>query len=140
MKGLLCALLAILNVAIIQANESEIWTAELTGYCPCQKCCSWHYNENGDPVFDLRPNVRKKIGQTASMEMAQANWTLAMPKAFDYGTHVWAGDRLLGVCEDRGGAIKMKGNIVCIDVYFDTHKEALEFGRKKVKVLIKRSE
>jgi len=35
--------------------------------------------------------------------------------------------------EDRGGAIK--GNK--IDVFFDTHKEALNFGRQTAEVYIK---
>ena len=38
-----------------------------------------------------------------------------------------------GVVEDRGGAIKGPDRI---DLYFDSHSDALEWGRKRVKVEI----
>jgi 3D (Asp-Asp-Asp) domain-containing protein len=35
------------------------------------------------------------------------------------------------IADDRGGAIKIKNGIYHFDVWFKTHKEALQFGRKK---------
>jgi len=107
-------------------------TAELTAYCSCQKCCSWHFGKDGLPKFDLRPKQTKIVGQTASGAIARQGLTLAMPKGFAFGTHVYdSKGNLVGVCEDRGGAIKIKSGIVRIDVYFSSHKDALVFGRKK---------
>jgi 3D (Asp-Asp-Asp) domain-containing protein len=101
---------------------------KLTHYCSCQKCCSWHYNDKGQPVFNLRPNVVKIIGQTASGVIAKQGVTLAMPKQFPFGTELYVKGTLLGICQDRGGAIKVKDNLICIDVYMDSHKEALKKG------------
>jgi len=119
-------------------DKNETYTVILTGYDSCQKCCSWHYNEKGQPVFNLRPNVVKTIGQTASGKMAKEGRTIAMPKEFPFGTRFrWKGKTY--VCEDRGGAIKKNGNVIKIDVYFDSHKKALEFGVKRLKsVKVKR--
>jgi 3D (Asp-Asp-Asp) domain-containing protein len=120
--------------------RSEEYNAILTAYCPCQSCCSWHYGEDGKPKFNLRPNVTKIIGQTASGTIAQANHTLAAPKGYHFGTKIYIDfhghNVLLGVVEDRGGAIHAKDGIVRIDVYFHSHKEALKFGRRKVMIAL----
>lgn len=79
---------------------------KLTAYCPCVACCG------------------KSDGITSTGVKAQANRTIAVdPKIIPYGTVVEIGGREY-VAEDCGGAIK--GNR--IDVYFDNHAEALNFG------------
>lgn len=80
---------------------------KLTAYCPCQKCCGKWSN-----------------GITSTGVTAQPNRTIAVDTdVIPYGSTVII-DGKEYVAEDCGGAIK--GNR--IDVYFDTHKEALEFG------------
>lgn len=89
-----------------------------TGYCPCKKCCG------------------KTNGITASGEKAQAGVTVAMPKEYSFGTKLLIkdtnGNLLNGgksyIVQDRGGAIKNKK----IDIFFNSHAEALKFGKRTV--------
>jgi 3D (Asp-Asp-Asp) domain-containing protein len=86
-----------------------------TAYCPCVKCCG------------------KDDGITSTGVKAKANHTVAAdPKVLPYGTEIVIGENTY-VVEDCGGAIK--GNR--IDFFFDTHKEALQFGRQEVTIWIK---
>ena len=87
----------------------------VTAYCSCVKCCG------------------KDDGITASGTQATAGRTIAADiNKLPIGTVVFiegVGER---VVEDTGGAIK--GNK--IDVYFDTHQEALNFGRRTLEVVV----
>ncbi len=40
-----------------------------------------------------------------------------------------------GVVEDRGGAIKGPDRI---DIFYDSHSDALQWGRRRVRVIIER--
>lgn len=91
-------------------REYETVVFECTAYCPCSKCCGKWAN-----------------GITASGATAMAGRTIAASKAYDFGTEIEI-DEITYVVEDRGGAIM--GNK--IDIYFDTHAEALQFGRQVV--------
>ena len=97
-----------------------------TAYCPCEKCCGkWGKNrpkdENGEPIV-----------YTASGAIAKAGRTIAVdPSVIPYGTEVIINGKAF-VAEDCGGAIKGSH----IDIYFDTHKEALDFGKKDLTVYI----
>ena len=85
-------------------------TFEVTGYCPCKKCCN------------------KDDGITASGVKAKANHTIAAQKSiYPFGTKIQLDGYGTFVVEDVGGAIK--GNR--IDRFFNTHQEALNWGRKK---------
>jgi 3D (Asp-Asp-Asp) domain-containing protein len=97
------------------------WTEKtmvVTAYCPCDKCCGkygWGYT-------------------TASgYKIQKGDRFVAAPKAYAFGTVMQIKGYGIVRVEDRGGAIK--GNK--LDVYFDTHQEALEWGVKKMKVLVK---
>lgn len=87
-----------------------------TAYCGCRKC-------NG-----------KWTGQpTASGTGYKAGRTIAVdPKVIPLGSRVEINGKGGYIAEDTGSAIK--GNI--IDIYFNTHSEALQFGRRKVNVKI----
>ncbi len=89
------------------ASGSYLGQFILTGYCPCVICCG------------------KTNGITASGRPATANHTIAADKRFAFGTQMIINGMVYTV-EDRGGAIK--GNH--IDVFFNTHAEALAFGKK----------
>lgn len=78
---------------------------KVTAYCACMKCCG------------------KTNGITASGTHATANRTIATPSTFKFGTKVVINGTTYTV-EDRGGAIQ--GNR--IDIYMNTHAEALAFG------------
>lgn len=86
-----------------------------TAYCPCKKCCG------------------KSDGITATGVKAKSRHTIAAdPKFLPYGTELLF-DCNTWVVEDCGGAIK--GNR--IDVFFDTHEEAVNFGRQEFSVWVK---
>ena len=54
-------------------------------------------------------------------------------KFYPFGTRMYVPDYGWGIVEDRGGAIKGPDRI---DLYFNSHSEALKWGRKKVQVSI----
>ena len=78
---------------------------KLTAYCACMKCCG------------------KTDGITASGVRAKEGVTVAADSALPFGTKILI-DNHEYIVQDRGGAIK--GNK--IDVFFDSHQDALEFG------------
>lgn len=95
----------------VETQSSEGWIKFIaTGYCPCSKCCG------------------KNTGITAMGTKARANHTVAMPKGYNFGTQIQIKGMGTYTVEDRGGAIK--GNK--IDIFFNTHQEALDFGRRTV--------
>lgn len=89
----------------------------LTAYCNCAKCCG------------------KAGGKTASGTIPKSKHTIAADtKLLPYGTVVFIkGQRY--VVEDCGSAVKGKH----IDVFFDTHSEALRFGTRKAEVYKRKS-
>jgi 3D (Asp-Asp-Asp) domain-containing protein len=100
------------EVKTIQQSVTETYI--ITAYCPCVKCCG------------------KTDGITASGEKAVQGITVAMDKTKPFGTKIYidgVGERIV---QDRGGAIK--GNR--IDLYFNDHQSALEFGRQLKEVTI----
>ena len=86
---------------------------KVTAYCACVKCCG------------------KTNGITASGTKATANRTIAAPSSFAFGTKVVINGQTYTV-EDRGGAIQ--GNR--IDVYMNSHSEALAWGVRYLDVEI----
>lgn len=92
-------------------REYEIVVFECTAYCKGACCCGKWAN-----------------GYTASGTIPQAGRTIAAPPEYEFGQEIEIGG-ITYVVEDRGGAIK--GNK--IDIYFDTHAEALQFGRQQLK-------
>lgn len=92
---------------------------EVTAYCPCDKCCGKY----SDGVTASGASITEHGGKF-----------VAAPKAFPFWTMIEIpgySDRAVPVL-DRGGAIK--GNR--LDVFFPTHEEALEWGRRTVVVKI----
>ena len=87
---------------------------ELTAYCGCSECSGeWG---NG----------------TATGTVAKENWTIAVdPDIIPYGTVVIIGNNIY-CAEDCGGAIV--GNR--IDVYYESHAEAVKFGVQYADVFI----
>jgi 3D (Asp-Asp-Asp) domain-containing protein len=86
---------------------------KLTAYCACVKCCG------------------KTDGITASGVRATEGVTIAADTTRPFGTKVLIDGHEYTV-QDRGGAIK--GNR--IDIYFDSHQDALEFGVQHKEIFI----
>jgi 3D (Asp-Asp-Asp) domain-containing protein len=87
----------------------ELGTYKLTAYCSCSRCCG------------------KSDGITASGTKVQAGRTVATSRSIPFGTELLINGETY-IVEDRG-----VGSGV-IDIYFDSHSEALDFGVKYAKV------
>jgi 3D (Asp-Asp-Asp) domain-containing protein len=113
-------------------SRKEFVTLEATGYCKCGECCGWRRNLLLQPVYAYgsMEGERKKVGVTASGTKAKKGTIAADTSVFPFGTKMKIPGYGSGVVEDRGGAIQ-GGKI---DLFFKTHKQALEWGRQMVTV------
>lgn len=89
-----------------QSSTVLLGRYKLTAYCPCAKCCGKWTNQTAT-------GVTPKQGRTIAVD----------PKIIPYGSKVIINGHTY-IAEDCGGAIK--GNR--IDVFFDSHSVALQFG------------
>lgn len=97
-----------------EANEVFKCVFKITAYCPCELCCG------------------KSDGITATGTIATEGRTVAVdPKVIPYGSTVVINGNEY-VAEDTGGSIK--GNK--IDIFFESHNAALEWGVKELEVII----
>lgn len=110
---------------------TETWKSlgvyELTAYCSCEICCGEYarnrpIDEHGNPIVYTSIGAIAKAGTTIAVD----------PRVIPYGSEIQI-DGHTYIAQDTGGAIK--GNR--IDVYFDSHREALVFGRQKAEIFIK---
>ena len=93
------------------SQGKAIW---ITAYCKCPLCCGrW-----------------SKYGRTASGTIPTPNHTAAC-NFLSFGTRIRVGERIYTV-EDR----LAKRFSDRIDIYFNSHKEALKFGKQQLKVTI----
>lgn len=100
------------------ASYQDLGDFKITAYCACAKCCG--------------KNAKKGITRTGTKP--QANHTISVdPKIIPLGTTVYI-DGCSYVAEDTGSGIHGKK----IDMYFNTHQEALNFGvqHKHVQLLV----
>lgn len=89
------------------AEQTQEQTFTVTAYCPCEKCCGEYAN-----------------GYTATGSKATQGVTIATdPDVIPMGTEVEI-DGHIYIAQDVGGAIN--GNR--IDMYFDSHEDALQWG------------
>jgi 3D (Asp-Asp-Asp) domain-containing protein len=105
-----------------------------TGYCKCGKCCNWERNWRFQAVFKSGPlkGKVKKIGITANGTKARKGTIAADTRKYPFGTIMYIEGYGYGRVEDRGGAIKGEH----IDLFFRTHKQALEWGKQNKRVKI----
>lgn len=99
---------------MIQTHEVS---AVITAYCPCAKCCgNWAYH---------RPNG---VVYTASGAVARTGVTVGVnPNVIPYGAHILI-DGHEYIAQDTGNGL---ANGVHIDIYCNSHKEALQIGLQK---------
>lgn len=103
---------SITDISVVEEfSTTEKITAVATAYCSCTYCT------DGD-------------GITATGTIATEGRTIAVdPKVIPYGTEVIINGHTY-IAEDCGGAIKGKS----VDIYFDSHEDALEWGRKTIEI------
>lgn len=117
----------ITSTAMLEDNIISVGEYKLTAYCSCEKCCGYWasirpLDENGKPIVYTANNSVAKQGVTVAAD------TNVLP----FGT-VLLIDGHEYIVQDRGGAIK--GN--SIDVYFESHEEALQFGVQYKEIFLK---
>ena len=103
------------------AKPVSLGNFKLTAYCSCSLCCGkWAYN---------RPNgiVYGAIGE----ELKEGYSIAVDPSVIPYKTEVVINGRTYKA-QDCGGGIK--GNEV--DIYFENHDDALEFGVQYAEVFL----
>jgi len=117
-------------------EPDRITAMEVTGYCECGICCGWKRSwlGFGPPVIASGPRKgeRKQVGVTASGTKAQKGTVAADTRYYPMGTIVYVPGYGWGRVEDRGGAIKGQK----LDLFFTSHKKALEWGRQSKQVQV----
>jgi 3D (Asp-Asp-Asp) domain-containing protein len=107
--------------AVPLAKRPHTLLMEVTAYCPCRKCCG--KNARGITASGLRVTHNDGLFVAADASVFSFHTKLLIPGYAD-GAPV--------PVLDRGGAIK--GNR--LDVFFPTHEQAREWGRRMVEVTI----
>ena len=111
---------------VLESKKESLGEFKLTAYCSCEKCCGkWALNrptdENGKDIV---------YGSTGTVLVAGTSIAVD-PSVIPYGSQVEINGHTY-TAHDTGGAIK--GNR--IDVYFDNHQEALNFGVQYAEVFL----
>ncbi len=104
----------------------EVIRMKVTAYCPCSKCCGkW-----ADGVTASGYVIQQGFGQqfVAADKRYPFNTMMFVP-GYCHISSMW---RMIVPVLDRGGAIKDDH----IDVYFDSHQEALNWGVKYLDVTV----
>lgn len=97
------------------STYTSLGTFEITGYCSCDKCCGV-----------------KEVKLTKSETVPRSSHTVATDLAvLPMGTRIMI-DGVIYQVEDTGKAIRGR----MVDIYFDSHQEALEFGRQQKTVYL----
>ena len=117
--------------AVKVVAEGVAAVGEATAYCPCGQCCGWRRNWLFRPVIASGPHrgKPKAVGITASGTEARPGTIAADTRVLPFGTILYVPGYGYGRVEDTGGDIK--GNR--IDLFYRSHDDALEWGRKKVR-------
>jgi 3D (Asp-Asp-Asp) domain-containing protein len=115
-----------------RSAPSVVRTMTVTAYCDCKSCCGWKRTWYGKPVYayGASKGERKKVGVTASGTKAKIGTLAADTSLYPFGTLMFVPGYGYGRVEDRGSAIKGDH----IDLFFKSHKEALQWGRQQRQV------
>lgn len=108
-------LVAILFGMLYFAAGAEYKVYTVTAYCACEKCCG-----------------KWADGYTANGAKATEGVTCAASRAIPFGTKLEIEGVGVRVVQDR----LAKKYDSRIDIYFNSHQKALEFGIKKLKVKV----
>ncbi len=108
---------------------------ETTAYCDCGLCCGWErvWWAPWRTVYSYGPKAgkAKQVGLTASGTQARNGTIAADRRYYPFGTVMYIPGYGYGTVEDTGSAIQGPARI---DLFHDSHKQALEWGRRRVPV------
>jgi 3D (Asp-Asp-Asp) domain-containing protein len=109
--------ISLLSMIFVNSLQAEVFIA--TAYCSCKKCC------------DKDPS-NKWYGITASGRKARWGTVAVDRRLIKLGSklRIEGFPKTVFRADDVGGAIKGKH----IDLWFPSHRKALEFGRQKLVV------
>lgn len=93
-------------------NPWYFGSCRCTAYCSCPMCCDNFTTHTGTTVTE---------GRTVAVD----------PAYIPFGSHLIINGQEY-IAEDSGGAIKGR----CIDIYFDTHEECVNFGLQYLDVYV----
>ena len=93
----------------------------LTAYCTCKICCGKNSPEVTGRPSKTRSGTHPVQGRTVAVD----------PNVIPLGTHIFINGHEY-VAEDTGSWVDGKD----VDIFFDSHKEALIFGRQKAEVFV----
>lgn len=121
-----------------KAYKREVRKMLVTAYDAGPKSTGWKrkYGCIGPPVYAYGPlkGKRKRVGITADGTKAKKGTIAADTRKYPFGTKMYVPGYGWGEVHDVGSAIK--GNH--IDVFFPSHKDAINWGRKYLDVIILR--
>ena len=109
--------ISLLSMIFVNSLQAEVFT--VTAYCSCKKCC------------DKDPS-NKWYGITASGRKARWGTVAVDRRLIKLGSRlrIEGFPKTVFKADDVGGAIKGKH----IDLWFPSHRKAVEFGRQKLVV------
>lgn len=105
----------------------ELGQYTITAYCPCSTCCgSWAdkrpLDENGNPIV---------CGSSGEVLISGKSAASPLP----FGTRLYLAEYGIVTVEDRtSNAIAERCDNKIIDIYFSSHQEALNFGKRYLNV------
>ena len=112
-------------------------TIETTSYCDCGQCCGWErvWWAPWRTVYSSGANKGepKKVGITASGTKAHKGTIAADRRYYPFGTVMYIPGYGYGRVEDAGSAIQGPARI---DLFYDSHQQALEWGRRRVPIKV----
>ncbi len=102
------------ETSLSQSRLTPLGTFKTTAYCPCRACCG-------------------KWGKTTSTgTVPRASHTIAVdPRVIPHGSRILI-NGIVYTAEDEGSGVKGKH----IDIFFNTHSEAKNYGLRKVPVYL----
>ncbi|MCK5707601.1 MAG: 3D domain-containing protein [Candidatus Aureabacteria bacterium] len=106
----------------------------VTAYCSCGKCCNWKRKWFIWPVVASGANKgnKKSVGISADGTKAKKGTIAADTRYYPFGTIMYIPGYGWGEVHDIGSKIKGKH----IDVFFDSHSDALDWGNQHLRVTI----
>lgn len=101
------------TVKVKKIKKKYLGKFTITYYCPCFKCCG----SGGGKI--TASGTKPKAGKTVGVD----------PKTIPLGTKIKVGKKIY-IAEDTGSGVRRKH----IDIFVDSHEEALKLGVKRKKV------